>query len=100
MPEAAKLPQLSSTGSVGSPPARHSVRLSSPPPSQSAVASGLIGFAITIAQISTPSDMAASQSSCGEPPLGSVPASHSVALSIPPPSQSKAPTALVGLAIR
>ena len=68
-----------------------------PPPSQSASANGLVGFANTNAQISVPEAAAAEQSSLGS--LGSPPLAHSVALSTPPPSQSAVATALNGLAV-
>ena len=58
-------PKASSTGSKGSPPSMHSVRLFIPPPSQSAVANELVGFAKTKAQMSTPASSAAWQSSLG-----------------------------------
>ena len=48
----------SSFGSDGSSPFAHSVALSTPPPSQSAVARTDVGFAAMIAQISRPFEIA------------------------------------------
>ena len=84
-PDSSALAQ-SSAGSSGSSPVAHSVALSTPPPSQSSVASGWTGFAVIRLHMITFSSTAASQSSPGA--RGSVPASHSVEFIIPPPSQS------------
>ena len=87
----------SSDGSDGSPPLLHSVILSTPPLSQSAVAKAFVGSSANKAQMSTPSDIAALQSSAGL--LGSAPLLHSVRLSIPPPSQSAVANGWFGLLI-
>ena len=87
---------LSSIGSDGSSPSAHSTLLIIPPPSQSALAKGLEGFNVKIAQISKPSSKTVIQSSAGSE--GSSPLKHSVILLIPPPSQSAKARGLVGLA--
>ena len=87
----------SSAESNGSPPAAHSVALSIPPISQSIVAIGLVGLAVIKAHISTPAAAKAAQSSSAGS-AGSSPAAHSVALSIPPPSQSIVAIGDVGFA--
>ena len=68
--------------------------LSIPPPSQSSIAIGLVGSAVMRTQIFTIPAIAASQSSDGS--VGSLPLSHSVALSIPPLSQSAVANELIG----
>ena len=86
----------SSEDTAGSPPFAHSVALSTPPPSQSAVAKGPNGFAAINAHKSKLAFIATVHSSAafnGSPPLA-----HSVALSTPPPSQSNVAKAIVGSA--
>ena len=76
---------------------KHSVKLSTPPPSQSAVAKSLVGFAANNAHISCPAaiaDVQSSKEASGSPPL-----LHSVRLSTPPLSQSNVSKALPGLSI-
>ena len=85
VPESIALVQ-SSDASRGSSPVAHSSALLTPPPSQSNDASGWDGSALIRLQIVTFWSMAASQSSEGS--NGSSPASHSVTLIMPPPSQS------------
>ena len=80
-------------GSTTPPPGpKHSVKLSTPPPSQSSVPSALVGFEAKYVHKSNPDAMKFSQlSSIGS--SGLPPAAHSAALSPPPLSQSKAPRA-------
>ena len=85
-------------GVLGSLPMLHSVILSTPSPSQSKVANGLLGSAANTAHISIMPAIIASQSSSGL--LGSVPLLHSVLLSAPPPSQSNIPNGLFGSAAK
>ena len=98
-PESAKASQLSSGPKKGSPPASHSSKLLTPPPSQSAVAIGLIGLANINAQWSISASAKLSQLSSNEL-SGSPPAIHSSILLSPPPSQSIVANGLVGLSAK